>query len=80
MLDMISPSNFLATNPEVLARTQAEHGLNLSRGWWNFVDDWQRVEVRQAIGRDCVGQSQPSPCLAPYAKDWTYRRQGGKTG
>lgn len=42
VLDMLSPSNFIATNPEVLARTQAEHGLNLVRGWWNFVDDWQR--------------------------------------
>ena len=47
VLDMLSPSNFVLTNPEVLARTQAEHGLNLIRGWWNFVDDWERRVAHQ---------------------------------
>jgi polyhydroxyalkanoate synthase subunit PhaC len=43
ILDMISPSNFLLTNPEVLKRTYAEAGQNLTRGARNFVEDWQRT-------------------------------------
>ncbi|MCL4767562.1 MAG: alpha/beta fold hydrolase [Hyphomicrobiaceae bacterium] len=42
LLDVLSPSNFIPTNPEVLRRTAAEGGHNLVRGFWNFVDDWQR--------------------------------------
>src|SRR5690606_19712411 len=43
MLDIYSPSNFLLTNPEVLRKTAAEGGQNLIRGFWNFVEDWQRT-------------------------------------
>ncbi|MCB2052639.1 MAG: polyhydroxyalkanoic acid synthase [Geminicoccaceae bacterium] len=43
MLDMVSPSNFLLTNPEVLERTFAEQGRNLLRGWQNLLDDWHRT-------------------------------------
>jgi polyhydroxyalkanoate synthase len=39
-LDMFSPSNFLATNPEVLHTTFAEGGMNLVVGAQNFVNDW----------------------------------------
>ncbi len=42
-LDVFSPSNLVATNPEVLARTQQEFGLNLVRGWQNFLEDWERA-------------------------------------
>ena len=42
ILDMWSPSNFLATNPEVLAQTQREGGYNLYRGALNLVEDAQR--------------------------------------
>jgi len=42
VLDMMSPSNFLLTNPEVLQATIAEHGLNLVRGAQNFIEDVQR--------------------------------------
>ncbi len=38
-LDMISPSNFLATNPEALERTLAEGGANLLRGFAHYLDD-----------------------------------------
>ncbi len=43
ILDIFSPSNFLLTNPEVLRRTAEEGGQNLVRGYWNFVEDWQRL-------------------------------------
>ena len=39
---MFSPSNFLATNPEVLERTVHEGGANLLRGFWNFLEDVRR--------------------------------------
>lgn len=42
-LDVWSPSNSVFTNPEVLARTQQEGGMNLVRGWQNFVEDWERA-------------------------------------
>ncbi|MZR30754.1 PHA/PHB synthase family protein [Sneathiella litorea] len=42
MLDIFSPSNFLATNPELLQKTMKESGQNLVRGAQNFVEDWER--------------------------------------
>jgi polyhydroxyalkanoate synthase len=42
-LDVLSPANFVVTNPEVLHKTMTESGLNLVRGFWNFVEDWERV-------------------------------------
>jgi polyhydroxyalkanoate synthase subunit PhaC len=43
ILDTLSPSNFLVTNPEVLARTAHEGGMNLFRGAQNFIEDWERA-------------------------------------
>jgi polyhydroxyalkanoate synthase len=43
LLDMLSPANFIATNPEVLNKTVEEAGLNLVRGFQNFLEDWQRA-------------------------------------
>jgi poly[(R)-3-hydroxyalkanoate] polymerase subunit PhaC len=43
ILDTVAPSNFLWTNPEVLARTQAEWGENLLRGFSNWTEDSQRM-------------------------------------
>jgi len=43
LLDMVSPVNFLATNPEVLETTLAQGGMNLLRGAANFVEDWERA-------------------------------------
>jgi polyhydroxyalkanoate synthase subunit PhaC len=43
LLDTVSPSNFVWTNPEVLARAQAEHGMNFLRGLSNLAEDWQRA-------------------------------------
>ncbi|MEX2643936.1 MAG: alpha/beta fold hydrolase [Acetobacterales bacterium] len=51
MLDTMSPSNFIATNPELTERTIREGGANLWRGWLNFLEDWER----QVAGRPPVG-------------------------
>ena len=42
LLDVLSPSNFPWSNPEVLARTQKELGQNFVRGFQNFIEDWDR--------------------------------------
>jgi polyhydroxyalkanoate synthase subunit PhaC len=51
MLDVVAPSNFILTNPEILAKTQREGGQNLIRGWINLVEDWERA----ANGRPPAG-------------------------
>ena len=51
VLDVFAPSNFVLTNPAILRKTQAEAGQNLVRGFWNFVEDWERA----ANGRPPVG-------------------------
>ena len=43
LLDATSPSNSLASNPELLALTQAEKGQNLLRGAKNLVEDLKRT-------------------------------------
>lgn len=43
MLDMMSPANFPATNPEVTAATFREGGANLIRGFHHFLEDWERA-------------------------------------
>lgn len=51
ILDMVSPSNFLLTNPVLLAKTRETMGMNLARGFHNFVDDWERT----ASGKKPIG-------------------------
>ncbi len=43
MLDMVAPSNFPLTNPEILSRTIASSGLNLLQGWRNLIEDAERA-------------------------------------
>jgi len=60
ILDVLSPANFVLTNPEVLQRTRAEGGQNLVRGFRNFVADWERaVNGRKPVGADAftVGEN-----------------------
>ena len=53
ILDKYAPSNFVLTNPEILARTQAEGGTNFVRGFRNFVEDWERrVGGRSPVGTE----------------------------
>jgi polyhydroxyalkanoate synthase len=51
MLDFFSPSNFIHTNPELLAETVREGGANLQRGFTNFIEDWER----EIAGKPPVG-------------------------
>src|SRR5690606_15538102 len=46
-LDIFSPSNNPFTNPEVLARTWQTGGMNLWRGWQNWIEDATRQATRQ---------------------------------
>jgi polyhydroxyalkanoate synthase len=43
LLDVASPVNFIATNPEVIDATIRESGMNLSRGVVNCLEDWERA-------------------------------------
>jgi polyhydroxyalkanoate synthase len=43
LLDVISPANFIGTNPEVLEATWREGGRNLWRGWQFLMEDWERT-------------------------------------
>jgi len=53
LLDMMAPSNFLATNPELIRLTVAEGGANLARGALNFIEDWERaIAGRKPVGAD----------------------------
>jgi polyhydroxyalkanoate synthase len=56
MLDMVSPSNFVATNPELLAHTLRHGGANLVRGMRNLAEDWERYVrgLRPAGSEDFV--------------------------
>ena len=54
-LDLFSPSNFLATNPELLELTAKEGGQNLIRGAVNWVEDWERaVAERPPVGSEAI--------------------------
>lgn len=42
-LDVLSPSNFVLTNPEILVKMQKEGGQNFVRGLQYFMEDWERL-------------------------------------
>jgi polyhydroxyalkanoate synthase len=46
-LDMVAPSNFVLTNPDILEATIAQGGANLLRGMRYFQEDWQRMLTGQ---------------------------------
>jgi polyhydroxyalkanoate synthase subunit PhaC len=53
LLDLVSPSNFVLTNPEVLRQTLAEGGQNFVRGALHFVEDWERaIAGRKPVGTE----------------------------
>ena len=53
ILDMVSPSNFLATNPEVLQQTVSKAGMNLVSGLRNMAEDWERtVSGKKPVGTE----------------------------
>ncbi len=51
LLDVVAPTNFPLTNPEMLRATIEQGGLNLMRGAENFLEDWDQA----ASGRKPVG-------------------------
>jgi len=53
ILDMVSPSNFLLTNPEVLRQTVTKGGMNLVNGLRNLAEDWERsVSAKRPVGTE----------------------------
>ena len=48
-VDALSPTNFAATNPEVLRATAESKGENLVRGLRNLLDDFERGQGRLSI-------------------------------
>jgi polyhydroxyalkanoate synthase len=57
MLDVLAPSNFAATNPEVLQKAIESGGENFVVGWQNWWNDWMRLLSggrRAADGNDFV--------------------------
>jgi len=51
ILDMVSPSNFLLTNPEVLRHTISKGGTNLVSGLRNMTEDWERaISGKKPVG------------------------------
>jgi polyhydroxyalkanoate synthase subunit PhaC len=57
VLDLASPSNFVPTNPEVLARTRETGGANFVQGFRNWAED----AARAATGRPPVGAENFTP-------------------
>ena len=43
MLDLLAPSNFATTNPEVLQKAFQSGGENFVAGWQNWCSDWIRL-------------------------------------
>jgi polyhydroxyalkanoate synthase len=43
MLDVLAPSNFAATNPNVLQKTFQSGGANFVSGWQNWCSDWMQM-------------------------------------
>ena len=55
VLDMLSPSNFAATNPEVLQKTLRSGGENFVFGWQNWCSDWMRsLAARKPVDHQFV--------------------------
>jgi poly[(R)-3-hydroxyalkanoate] polymerase subunit PhaC len=53
MLDVFAPSNFPATNPEILRRTIEQGGTNFVAGFQNLLEDWERaVSGKRPVGAD----------------------------
>ena len=54
VLDMLAPSNFAVTNPEVLQKALQSGGENFIFGWQNWLSDWMQL-VSAGIPGDAKG-------------------------
>ena len=71
LLDMMSPVNFIATNPEVLEATVQEGGRNFARGARNWLADWERaVSGKPPVGAEAFV---PGRTVAVTAGQVVYR-------
>ena len=76
LLDMVAPSNFIWTNPEVLARTRSLAGVNLVRGSLNLADDLARAATGQSpagseafvVGKTVAATPGKVVCRTPLAE------------
>jgi polyhydroxyalkanoate synthase subunit PhaC len=50
VLDMLAPSNFAVTNPEVLDKVFRSRGENFVFGWQNWLSDWMQLLSRRQAG------------------------------
>jgi polyhydroxyalkanoate synthase len=50
LLDMVSPSNFVLTNPEILQHTIRQGGMNLVRGTQYLIQDLEKIISGQSPG------------------------------
>jgi polyhydroxyalkanoate synthase len=73
LLDVLSPSNFLATNPEVLGGTIKDGGANLAAGFDNLIDDLDRVI--KGRGPDGVEEFRPGQEVAVTPGEVVFRNE-----
>lgn len=53
VLDMLSPSNFLLTNPELIEHTFRTGGMNFVQGAQNLLEDWERtITGKKPVGTE----------------------------
>lgn len=53
LMDLVSPANFLWTNPILTKVTREQGGQNLLRGWQNMMEDWRRRRNKELpVGTD----------------------------
>jgi len=53
LMDVIAPSNFLLTNPDLQQKTWAEGGFNFVKGLQNFAEDWERkISGKPPVGAE----------------------------
>ncbi len=73
LLDMISPSNFIVSNPQLLRKTIETGGQNLVQGAINAVEDWERA----VAGRPPVGSEafRPGETVAVTPGQVVYRNR-----
>lgn len=73
LLDAWAPSNFVATNPEVLQATLRSGGMNFATGWRNLVEDARRTVLGEApVGADAFVPGQ-QVALTPGKVVWRNR-------
>ncbi len=73
LLDTVSPSNFLPTNPEIQQRTREDAGQNLVRGAQNLAKDMQRMMADASANG--TADFQPGRDVAVTKGEVVYRNQ-----